>query len=354
MKARLILILLVICTASLSSTSGQPAAADDILIVVIGKSPIPYWNNVELGVRAAANDLGLSERQVAFYAPPREDVAEQLLVIETYTEANATGIAIAASDPKALEPALALAAQQGVLVTSLDTPPVDESVSLVYIGTDNYNAGRIAGQVMAQLLPGGGTVGIGRGSNTALNALQRTDGFTDALPPSFEILPPVNDREDVSTALQLANSVISANPDLTGAFGVYSSNGPAWAAALNENDKVDAVKVVCFDATPATIEYIKSGVIDATVAQREYDMGYQSVLMIYNMATYGIENALESAGVVDGILDTGVDVITAANLAEYATSLEERGIPYDWDLVGWATPEDAFQFVLEPPFETVD
>ena len=35
-------------------------------------------------------------------------------------------------------------------------------------------------------------------------------------------------------ALQLSNSIISANPDLAGAFGVYAYNGPAWATAIKE------------------------------------------------------------------------------------------------------------------------
>lgn len=353
MKVKLILTLLVIWAAGISLIKATPMQ-DDILIVVIGKSPIPYWANVELGVRAAAADLGLSDRQVTFYAPPREDIAEQLLVIETYTASNATGIAIAASDPKALEPALALAAESGVLITSLDTPPVEDSVSLVYIGTDNYSAGYTAGQVMTQLLPEGGQLAIGRGSDTALNALQRTEGFINALSTGFEVLPPVNDREDVETALHLANSIISANPDLAGAFGVYSSNGPAWVAALSENEKIGLVKLVSFDATPDTIDYIKVGIIDAIIAQREYDMGYQSVLMIYNMAMYGVDNALEMAGVVDGILDTGVDVITAANLSEYAASLDKRGIPYSWDLAGWSPPDDAYEFILETADENLE
>ncbi len=350
MKRRLVLVTLLMVVA-LVAMSLAPVAAqdDDILIVVIGKSPAPYWSNVELGVRAAAEELGLTEDQVIFFVPPREDVAAQIQAVETYSAQGATGIAIAASDPNALEPAMAAAAEAGVLITTLDTPPVEDSVSLVYIGTDNYSAGYVAGQVMAQVLPEGGKIGVGRGSDTALNALQRTDGFIDALAEAeaeYEILEPVNDREDAGTALQLANSVISANPDLAGAFGVYAYNGPAWATALGENDKVGEIKLVCFDATTDIINFIKDGTIQASIAQREYDMGYKSVMMLYNMAVNGVEAALEEAGVVDGVLDTGVDVITAANLADYAASLEERGIPYDWDLEDWEAPEDAFEFVM--------
>jgi len=112
---------------------------------------------------------------------------------------------------------------------------------------------------MDELLPEGGTVGIGLGSDTALNALQRT---------GIETLEPVNDQEDAARALELANSVLSANPDLAGAFGVYAYNGPAWATAIIEADRVGLTKLVSFDATTDIINGIKEGVIDATVAQR--------------------------------------------------------------------------------------
>jgi ribose transport system substrate-binding protein len=355
-KHKLMLITIVILVTMIAGIpqAQRPTAKaqDDVLIVVIGKSPAPYWSNVELGVRAAAEELGLSNDQVVFFVPPREDVAAQIQAVEAYTAQGATGIALAASDPNALEPVMAQASEAGVLITTLDTPPVEDSVSLVYIGTDNYSAGYIAGQAMAQLLPDGGTIGIGRGSDTALNALQRTDGFTTALGETgvdYNILEPVNDREDAGTALQLANSVISANPDLAGAFGVYAYNGPAWATALGENDKVGDVSLVCFDATTDIINFIMDGTIAASVAQREYDMGYQSVMMIYNMSVNGVETAMTDAGVVDGVLDTGVDVITAANLVDYAASLDEKNIPYEWDLEGWEAPEGAFEFVMPEP-----
>jgi len=321
------------------------SAQDDLKIVVIGKSVAPYWSNVEMGVKAAAADLGLSEDQVIFFVPPKEDVAAQIQAMETYIAQGVTGIAIAPSDPNALEPVMAAAAEAGILVTTLDTPPVEGSVSLVYIGTDNYTAGMFAGQAMAQLLPDGGKVGIGRGSDTALNALQRTDGFLAATEGTgIEALEPVNDHEDAATALQLANSVISANPDLAGAFGVYAYNGPAWATAVNESEKSGQIKIVAFDATTDIINFIKSGTIQASIAQREYDMGYRSVEVIKLMAQMGVEEGLAEAGAVDGVIDTGVDVVTAANLKDYEASLDEKGIPHEWTTEGWEAPADAFNF----------
>lgn len=322
-----------------ASTADEPTRqpAKTIRIVVIGKSVHPYWSNVEKGVDTAGRDLGVNP---IFFAPAKEDVAAQIQTMETYIAQGVTGIAIAPSDPEALEPVMKEAAAAGILVITLDTPPVEDSVSLVYIGTNNVTAGRIAGQTMAMLLPGGGKVAIGRGSDTALNALQRTEGFMAGIEGhDIEVLPPTNDREDAAVSLQLANWTISANPDLAGAFGVYAHNGPIWATAIREANAIGRIKLICFDATSDTIAGIKDGIIDATVAQREYDMGYKSVQIIKLMAEKGVAAALQELRAEDGVIDTGVDVITAATLKNYEARLDEMGIPHEWTTEGWNPPQ---------------
>ncbi len=343
MNVFLCMLLIVAMVAACQPKTQTPTApaATGFRVVVIGKSVHPYWSNVEKGVRAAAKDLGLADDQAIFFVPPQEDVAAQIQTMQTYIAQGVTGIAIAPSDPNALEPVMKQAAEAGIIVTTLDTPPVENSVSLVYIGTDNYAAGKVAGEQMLKLLPNGGLVGIGRGSDTALNALQRTQGFLDAIKGSkIQTLEPVNDREDSARALELANSVLSAHPDLAGAFGVYAYNGPAWATAIKEAGRVDKTKLVCFDATTDIINGIKEGVIDATVAQREFDMGYKSVQLIYLIATKGKDAAFQEMGVKGGVIDTGVDVITQANLKEYEAALDKKGIPHEWTTAGWEPQQD--------------
>jgi ribose transport system substrate-binding protein len=347
--------ILAACAPAATATpeaGGPPAGGEVSKIIVIGKSVHPYWSNVELGVRAAGEALGLAEDQVIFFVPPKEDVNAQIQTMETYIAQGATGIAIAPSDPNALEPVMKKAAEAGIIVTTLDTPPVEGSVSKVYIGTDNFSAGMMAGDAMTTLLPDGGLVGIGRGSDTALNALQRTDGFLEAIEGGgITTLEPLNDKEDAATALQLANSAISANPDMAGAFGVYAYNGPAWATAVKEADKVGVLKVVSFDATTDIINGIKECVIQATIAQREYDMGYKSVELIYKIATEGEAKALADMGVQDGVIDTGVDVITAQTLKDYEAGATERGIPLDWNTQGWDPASCGEVAIVPPPAE---
>lgn len=325
------LITLVLCMLLAAGCVPAPAPVQKTkapVIGVIGKSVHPYWSNVEAGVQAAGKELGV---QTIFFVPPKEDVAAQIQTLETFIAQRVAGIAIAPSDPLALEPFMKKAIQAGILLITLDTPPVEGSVSLAYIGTDNINAGRIAGETMVELLPEGGKVGVGRGSDTARNALQRTEGFLSAIEGSGIFpLPAYNDREDPSIALELAGSTISANPDLAGAFAIYAATGPAWITAIQDAGAVGQIKLITFDATSDIIHGIQKGVVAATIAQREYNMGYQSVQLLKVMAEKGAEAALVEMGAVDGIIDTGVDVVTAANLKEYAAALDAKGIPHEW------------------------
>lgn len=326
--------LLAIAIVVAACSSPPPVASKQrATIVVIGKSMNPYWTSVEKGVTAAAAELGVD---AALFVPPQENVAAQIQLMETNIAKRVDGIAIAPSNPEALEQVMRKAAEAGIIVTTLDTPPVEGSVSRAYIGTDNLAAGRIAGETMAKLLPKGGKVGIVRGSDTALNALQRADGFVHALQgTAIQALPPLNDHEDAAVALQLASTILSTHPDLAGAYGVYAYNGPAWATAIREARAAGEIKVVCFDATSESISGIKSGAINAVIAQREYDMGYKSIQMIDLMVRKGIEAALEELGAANGNINTGVDVVTAANLRDYEAQLDARRIPHEWSTAGW-------------------
>lgn len=326
---------LVLVLAMLAMTlpfMAAPASSQEIRVVVIGKSVHPYWANVEKGVIAAAEKVGV---KAEFFVPVKEDVQAQLSTMESYIAQGVSGIAIAPSDPVAAGPVIKKAMDAGIPVITLDTD-APESVRLAYVGTNNYEAGKVAGENMVKLLPEGGKVAIGTGSLTALNSLERMQGFREVVEAAgnITVVEPVNnDKEDSATALELATASMVAHPDLAGAFGVYAYNGPAWAKAAKEQGLAGKVRIVGFDATVEHIEFLKEGVIDVLVAQREYFQGYKSVELLTLIAQKGIEEGMKEYGVPENkIVDTGVDVVTKATLAKYAHTLDELGIPREWKL----------------------
>jgi len=128
------------------------------------------------------------------------------------------GIAIATSDPTAIAPTIEKAMAKGIPVITLDTD-APQSKRLVYIGTDNYSAGKIAGLVMSDLLGiKGGKVTIGTGSLTAMNSLERMRGFMDGIANNKRITvvtkPALCDFEDTGRAVTLVEQALLNYPDL--------------------------------------------------------------------------------------------------------------------------------------------
>jgi len=339
-KFRLSLIF-ALCFLVLFVSAGY--AADEIHVAVIGKSVHPYWAEVELGVKKAAEDLGV---KATFFVPQKEDIQAQVSQMESFIAMGVDGIAIAPSDPTAITPTIKTAISKGIPVITLDTD-APESERLVYIGTDNYSAGKLAGQVMSQLLgPEGGEVAIGTGSLTAMNSLERMRGFTDGIAENKNIVvvtkPALCDFEDTGRAVTLVEQALLTYPNLKGFFGVYAINGPAAAKAIKTAGKVGEVLVVCFDTTAEHMQLIKEGAIAATIGQRPYMMGYNSVEVLTNMVKKGVDAALAELP-ENKIIDTGVDIVAAdayvetlkslgaMNVEEYREKLTSLGIPVE----GW-------------------
>lgn len=308
-----------------SKTSGKPTFA------VLGKSVHPYWAEVEVGTKAASKALDVD---VQFFVPTKEDSNAQVSRLESFIASGVSGIAFAASNPNSVKQVIDEASQQSIPSVALDTD-APTTKRLGYIGTDNYSAGVVAGQTLGKILAGKGKVGISTGSLSATNSLERINGFKDALKKEFPGITTITlpaDKEDSSVAQSNADAAILANPDLNAFYGVYAINGPACAKAVQDAGKTGKIHVVCFDTTPDHMKYIKAGVIDATVGQRPYMMGYKSVEFLFKVKKDGVEKALADMKFSkDKKLDTGVDVVTKANLEEYRAKLKKSGIPVS----GW-------------------
>jgi len=302
--------------------------AKEIRIGLLGKSVHPYWDVVRKGMEDAAKKLDVD---ATFYVPPSEDIAKQIETLETWIGMGIEGISFAPSDPDAVVSTIQKAMKKGIPCISNDTD-APKSGRLCYIGTDNYTAGMIAGKKMADILDGKGKVAICTGSITAMNSLERMKGFRDAVAeyPDIVIVEPVLvDNEDTSRAVELAETALLDNPDLDAFFGVYAFNGPSAAKAVKSANKVGKVHIVCFDTTEEHLSLIDEGVIDAAIGQRQYFMGYLSVVILADMIRVGIDNTmmiLPKNEEGDVIIDTGVDVVTKDKLDEYVKMLEKWGV----------------------------
>lgn len=284
-------------------------------------SPTTYFHNLCDGAVDAARGLGLS---VDFRVGPVDGPGCQREILEDGIRRGVSGIIIAPGDPEAAEEGFRRAAEAGIPVVVVDTPPAPGSRAPLYIGTDNAAAGRLAGEVMRRLLPGGGVVAPQRPTKHAINTRERVEGFCAAMEgPGITVLPSYEDCDyDQELGTELARAALRQRPDIAGAFGVAGGNGPAWGRAAREIGRGGELKIVAFDLFSETVALLRRGMIHATIVQREYDMGYRAAEIIHRMITQGVEPTL--AGLpASRIIHTGVDCITL-EYTPWSTTLSDH------------------------------
>ncbi|SCE43438.1 monosaccharide ABC transporter substrate-binding protein, CUT2 family [Streptomyces sp. DvalAA-14] len=289
---------------------------------------VDYWNAGKIGFNKGLSDLGVKG---TYQAPANGRLDQQLSIIQTLRGQGITGLSVSAIDPTAIKAPIASANSAGIPVLAIDSPLPKEDGAALYLGTPNYQAGQKAGEAMKQALGGKGQVVVLVGSLTTSNAVERIQGFEDALKGTgIKVVQKLSDGMDAAKALTNAQTVIQTNPNINGLYGVYSYDGPSAGQAVQAAGKSGRVKIVSDDSDPQTLKFIQSGVIQATVVQEPYQQGYTGAYLLAAFKVLGkeatlkiVQPYLESDGTT---LSSGVGLVTGGNLTDYQGKLKDLGI----------------------------
>ncbi|WUH90986.1 substrate-binding domain-containing protein [Streptomyces sp. NBC_00433] len=298
---------------------------DEAMVVNVA---VDYWNAGKIGFNKGLKDLGVKG---TYQAPANGRLDQQLSIIQTLRGQGITGLSVSAIDPTAIKAPIASANKAGIPVLAIDSPLPKEDGAALYLGTPNYQAGQKAGEAMKQALGGKGQVVVLVGSLTTSNAVERIQGFEDALKGTdIKVAQKLSDGMDAAKALTNAQTAIQTNPNINGLYGVYSYDGPSAGQAVQAAGKTGRVKIISDDSDPQTLKFVQSGVIQATVLQEPYQQGYTGAYLLAALKVLGkqatldlVKPYLESDG---STISSGVGLVTQANLSDYQAKLNELGI----------------------------
>jgi len=317
---KVIILLLIILSLS---ACGDRNSQRKINLAVIGKANTPYWDSAKLGAEAAARDLGIS---VKFLVPEKEDPAWQIRKIEELIAEPLDGMAFAASDAKSIAPSVLKAMQDKIPCVALDTD-VGKSRH-IYIGTRNYYLGKQAGDRMVSLLEDKGKIAVVADLSDNPDSLERVRGFRDTLAEHTNIeIAWQLEKEAVQSAD--VESRLKTSSDLNGIFCASDSAGVAAGESVRNIGKVGQIKIVCTGESSNAMKLVRDNVIQAMVARKPYRTGYISVLVLYNMARVGVDNALLILPSSE-IIDTGIFMVTPTSIAPYREYLKSLRIKVDF------------------------
>ncbi len=256
----------------------------------------PFWNIAESGAEQAGKDLGVEVTVLM----PANGAPEQQNMLEDLVTRGITGIAVSPIDAANQVNLLNSIAERATLIThDSDAPDANRQV---FIGVDNYVAGRMCGRLVKEALPDGGKVMILIGRMEQDNSRLRRQGVIDELldrpedpanfdPPGdilkgdrYTILGTLTDNFDRTRAKANAEDTLSRYPDVDAMIGLFAYNPPMILEALQGAGKLKLVKVIGFDEADATLQGILDGTVHGTVVQNPYMYGYKSIEVLKALA----------------------------------------------------------------------
>jgi ribose transport system substrate-binding protein len=296
----------------------------EIYYLISINSSLPYWQTVAAGFNHAAAEYGVTAR---VDGPDSYDPQAELAAFQKAVAVKPAGILVSVSDASVLQGAITSAVNAGVPVITVDSDAVG-SRRLFFIGTNNLEAGRMGGRRVAERLGGKGNVVVYTIAGQP-NIEERLKGFQDAFSnyPGIKIVNVVDIKANELTAFDRTQAFLA----LTGAQKVNafvcldSACGKVVADAIKRSGVTDR-EVVAWDVNQDTLDAIKNGTIDATIAQKPYTMGYvglKELDQVFHDPPKPLNKdwSTDPFGPFPQFVDTGTAIVDKSNVDTYLAAV---------------------------------
>lgn len=301
MKKRIVLVMLVVLLTATLSVFAQGVKEDDgtkTIAFVQGLSIDEFYISMNRGVQEAAAKYGY---KVLVDGPTKWDYTMQTPIVETMIARKPDILIIAPVHSDSMIAPLMKAVNAGIPVITVDTN-INEDIYLCNITSNNLQGGQIAADMLAEMIGGKGKVSIMNTNVGVTTTEARAKGFKDQIAAKYPGMSIVSDEyceDEAERAAAITESVILKHPDLAGSFGVnlYASLGVANGVGSTGK----RIPILSYDASPAVIEALANGLIDATVTQKPMQIGATAVEMAHLYFT-GQESKIEDVMVENVIV----------------------------------------------------
>lgn len=301
MKRKLSLFLAMVLCMSLTACGGKDSGGGNTgADAASGKKTVtfallpktlsnPYFVAMQEFAEKTAESLSNDEYKVEIVAsaPPSEDgVNEQITMFESYLENGVDGVMIVPCGTAEVVDTIKKANEKNVPVICLDTNADEGADVTAFIGTNNYDGGKLAGEWTVSNVNGQVAMITGTLGNQCHT--DRTNGYLDGIKGASNIelvgdVQPCNG--DQGTAMGIAENLLTAYPQLQCIY-VTSDVGAMGAATAVKASGRD-VKVIGFDGSPNGAQSILDNGMTATVAQTPGVMAEEGVKALFNLVVNG-------------------------------------------------------------------
>lgn len=264
-----------------------------------------FFKSMYSGANAASTAYNM---ELLFEGPENEeDYRTQNEMIEKAVEEGYKAIVFSAADYNANAAAIDEAAKAGVKIIVIDSDVNSDNV-LCRLGTDNYNAGCVAGEAVLTSDAEKLNIGIVNFERNTENGQERERGFRDTVEKDsrVDLVETINVLSTIEDAKEGTWKLLEKYPQINAivTFNEWTSLGVGYA--IQEKQLGEEVHVVAFDSNIVSVGMLESGEVDALIVQNPYAMGYLGVESAYKLLN-GISVRKEK-------VDTSVMCVTRENM----------------------------------------
>jgi ribose transport system substrate-binding protein len=272
-----------------SSSSGGGSASSGSggkhykMTLIAGVKGDEFYLTMNCGAQAEAKAKGVT---LDFQGPDQFDASQQTPVVNSVAAKKPDAVLIAPTDTKAMFAPIKQMADNGSKVVLVDTTLEQPDLAVSQIASDNEGGGKQAAQTLRRLIGGKGKVFVVNVKPGISTTDARGKGFQEgAKAAGLTYVGQQFDDDDPAKAAAIVKSILAKNPDLKGIFATNLFSAEGAATGIREAGKQNQVKIVGFDAGPKQVEDLKSGVVQALIAQKPADIGAQGVQQAYAALT---------------------------------------------------------------------
>jgi ribose transport system substrate-binding protein len=295
-----------IATLLLSLGCGKKPAAggENLRIAVIPKGTThEFWKTVHAGCLKSAQEL---HAEIVWKGPLKEDdLRQQIELVQSFIAQKASGIVLAPLSDKALAAPVKAARDAGIPVVVFDSD-LQSDVPVSFVATDNFAAGKMAGEHLARLLGGKGQVVLLRYQEGSASTSNREKGFLEAMraQPGIKLISDnqyagATTESAFSTSESLLVAHRAAAGGVDGLFAPNESSTFGMLLALRKAGLAGKVRFVGFDASDKLVQAIREAHLDAVVLQDPFKIGRVAVqTMIEHLRKMPVEKRIDTGAVI--------------------------------------------------------
>ncbi|CAO3441173.1 ribose ABC transporter substrate-binding protein RbsB [Azospirillum endophyticum] len=259
----------VAATALIASANAQ--AADSIALVVSTLNN-PFFVTLKNGAETKAKALGYN----LLVLDSQNDPAKELANVEDVVNKKVKLLLVNPTDSDAVRSAVRAANRAKIPVVTLDRSANGGEV-VSHIASDNVAGGRMAAQLVVNMLKGQGSVVELQGLPGASAARDRGKGFHEVVDKASGLKVVASQPADFdrTKALNVMENILQAQPKIDVVFAHNDEMALGAAKAIQASGR--KIPVVGFDGTDEGVAAVNAGILAASVAQQAGLIGEKGV-----------------------------------------------------------------------------